>query len=497
LLLALACGCVGYRTPLDDASIVARADAPLGSPDARVSGSDLPGQEASPADSSRAEAAPTDLPGPDLPGREAARADLAVPDLPPDLTGPVLVVVKVGGGAGTVTSTPAGIDCGPTCSALFTELPKTVTLTARTDNGSDARFAGWGGACSGKQRTCTVTVSGPTLVTAGFAPIVNNLVFVSSVRTYATDRGGVAAYDGECNRLANTAGLNNAAGDAYVAWMGDSKTSVFERLGKARGFVRVDGEPVADDPRAMISDGRIYNPIDVDESGKLQRAPALTGVDSNGNATLDTDCNDWTSKTSSAKGIAGSSEAGPVIWYYWEGGTCDRLSGAVYCFMKTKVSTVTIAPQAGRRIFMSNQPVRIGQSAQARCDSDKPSGTGKVAVLRATTTVAASTLIDPSATYVRPDGVVVGLGSDLLAASLRSGIWQLGNGQYASHAVWTGSRLPDQLGTPADTCSDWTSNADGSMYAGGNSPVTGTWWQNPIPWTCSSTYTFVYCIEQP
>ncbi len=76
----------------------------------------------------------------------------------------VLLVKNVGNG-GRVTSSPAGIDCGSTCTASF-ETGATVTLTATPDPGGT--FAGWIGACSGKG-TCTVTLTGAASVTAMFA----------------------------------------------------------------------------------------------------------------------------------------------------------------------------------------------------------------------------------------------------------------------------------------------------------------------------------------
>jgi hypothetical protein len=164
--------------------------------------------------------------------------------------------------------------------------------------------------------------------------------------------------------------------------------------------------------------------------------------------------------------------------------------------MKTETAALTITPKPGRKVFLTNGPVAVGQSADAQCESAKPSGTGPVAALRATTTTAASTMIDPTATYVRPDGIVVGLGSDLLASTLKSGIWQQGNGQYLENrAVWTGSNSPSELGTITSTCSDWTKNT-GAMFAGGSSSVDFSWWVDNIPWTCASTYTWSYCIEK-
>ncbi|MFZ9668523.1 MAG: InlB B-repeat-containing protein [Solirubrobacterales bacterium] len=70
-----------------------------------------------------------------------------------------------GDGTGTVSSTPAGIDCGSTCSAGF-PLSSSVTLTA--DPAAGSTFAGWGGDCSGSSTTCTVTILGDRNVTATF-----------------------------------------------------------------------------------------------------------------------------------------------------------------------------------------------------------------------------------------------------------------------------------------------------------------------------------------
>ena len=73
-------------------------------------------------------------------------------------------------GTGSVTSSPAGIDCGTTaespCSAMF-GYGATVTLTASPTAGS--AFTGWGPPCSGRG-TCSVTITGATEVVASFLP---------------------------------------------------------------------------------------------------------------------------------------------------------------------------------------------------------------------------------------------------------------------------------------------------------------------------------------
>lgn len=75
------------------------------------------------------------------------------------------LVSLLGIGSGSVTSSPAGIDCGSACSATYNS-GTPVTLTAHPGLGSF--FVGWsGGGCSGTG-TCTVPMGANTTVTAQF-----------------------------------------------------------------------------------------------------------------------------------------------------------------------------------------------------------------------------------------------------------------------------------------------------------------------------------------
>jgi len=65
-----------------------------------------------------------------------------------------LTVTLEGNGNGTVSSSPAGIDCGSTCNQTF-DHDAPVTLTATPENGS--RFAGWSGDPDCKDGEITVT----------------------------------------------------------------------------------------------------------------------------------------------------------------------------------------------------------------------------------------------------------------------------------------------------------------------------------------------------
>ncbi|MBI5057601.1 MAG: M6 family metalloprotease domain-containing protein [Nitrospirae bacterium] len=76
-----------------------------------------------------------------------------------------LIVNKPGTGNGTVTSTPAGIDCGADCSELY-DYNTLVDLSASASPGSI--FTGWGGACSGTG-ACIVTMDAAKSVTAIFS----------------------------------------------------------------------------------------------------------------------------------------------------------------------------------------------------------------------------------------------------------------------------------------------------------------------------------------
>ena len=91
-----------------------------------------------------------------------------------------LAVTKSGAGAGTVTSSPAGINCGADCSEDFNS-GTGVSLVAAAAPGST--FESWSGACTGVG-ACSVTMDAAKSVTANFTldPVNYNLnVAVSPV----------------------------------------------------------------------------------------------------------------------------------------------------------------------------------------------------------------------------------------------------------------------------------------------------------------------------
>lgn len=110
-----------------------------------------------------------------------ASAGVAPPQnaaLPP--TTYTLTITLAGTGSGTVTSTPAGISCNPTCSASFAA-GTSVKLTTAAGKGD--YFSGWSGACKGTS-ACTVVMNSNLSATATFninqtVKVLNHIIFMA------------------------------------------------------------------------------------------------------------------------------------------------------------------------------------------------------------------------------------------------------------------------------------------------------------------------------
>jgi len=99
----------------------------------------------------------------------------------------VLSVLKTGTGAGTVSSSPAGISCGSDCTEAYAG-GSSVVLTATASFGSV--FSGWsGGGCSGTG-TCTVALNADTEVTAAFTSAPQTYTLTVSTGTSSTTGSG-------------------------------------------------------------------------------------------------------------------------------------------------------------------------------------------------------------------------------------------------------------------------------------------------------------------
>jgi alpha-tubulin suppressor-like RCC1 family protein len=138
-----------------------------------------------------------------------------------------LSVVRSGAGAGTVTSNPAGINCGADCSQSYNH-GTTVTLTASAAGGST--FDGWSGCDSASGVTCSVVVNSATTVTATFTlnqPQQFNLTVVRSGTGTGTVTSNPAGINcgADCSQSFTsgtgvTLTASAAAGSTFAAWSG-------------------------------------------------------------------------------------------------------------------------------------------------------------------------------------------------------------------------------------------------------------------------------------
>ena len=103
-----------------------------------------------------------------------------------------LSVSKSGTGSGTVTSSPAGIDCGGDCSQAYT-YNQAVTLSAVATTGSS--FTGWSGSgCSGTG-SCVVTMDADKSVTAHFGELAPDLRLTKDDGDVTVAAGDTISYD--------------------------------------------------------------------------------------------------------------------------------------------------------------------------------------------------------------------------------------------------------------------------------------------------------------
>ena len=132
-----------------------------------------------------------------------------------------LTVTRAGNGSGAVTSVPAGIACGASCTQSY-NFGTMVALTATPSTGST--FTSWGGACTGTG-PCVVTITQATAVTATFT-LDTHALAVSKLGTGAGTVTGTGITCGaDCGEIFNygtmvTLTAAASVGSTFGGWGG-------------------------------------------------------------------------------------------------------------------------------------------------------------------------------------------------------------------------------------------------------------------------------------
>lgn len=406
-------------------------------------------------------------------------------------------IVIDGDGAGRLdvagAGLPPGLSCPPRCEGDLAS-GQELLLTPHPEPGSHlAELTPDDGRARLPANQARIYIFGETEVRVRFLRLRHNLIFISS-RTVSTDLGGVAAYDEVCRQLADDAELPT---DDFIALLPSSTESWQVRLGAARGFVGLDGRPVAD----LLQELVLQNPILLTEHARLVAPDLLvfTGLDRAGRVTGS--CQDWTSTNPSERIGVGVTWSGSPLALADGIASCGD-QRPIYCAMRRSSTLMATVPHPGRLVFVSRGEADTAggaAAADALCQSERPASRSGATfrALLARPGVLAAQALELAASYVRPDGQLLGTGFELTGGRLRTGIWQFADGELVPWRtpVLTGSGTsPETAGLPDETCLDWSSTTANVVIG---RPISVHWWWSYSSTGCGPSGAFhLYCVEQ-
>ncbi len=297
-------------------------------------------------------------------------------------------------------------------------------------------------------------------------PVAANLVFITGSQ-FTGQLGGLAGADAKCNAAAMSMGLP----PDFVAWLsvsGASGVNAIDRLSGSRGWMRADGQPVADLPASLGINGPLV-PISYTETGLDVRTTlsfVWTGTDGQGIAGGAT-CSDWS--TTGGTGKCGDPASGPGR-FSSNGDKLCAISAHLYCFETGKLVAVTVPPPTDKIWFVTAgtwTPTGGVTAADSMCSSEATVA-GLDPGFKALLPTLGTTLVErfgSTTSYVRPDGVRIGTLSNPMPNTFPS-LTATGALATGEATVWTGG-LPSSTGTAVSTCTDWS--------AAGVSGAVGDW----------------------
>ncbi len=297
----------------------------------------------------------------------------------------------------------------------------------------------------------------PNATDAAAPNIDANLVFITSA-THDGNFNGLAGADAFCQSLATAAGLDGS----YLAWLSsDEPVNAIDRLHGSRGWVRPDGQPVADLSTDLGIRGPLV-PIAITEGGDDVRGLGLawTGTLANGTKANARVCASWGSADSNVLAQIGDPSQGGGQFTQVPASTVDRCndSNRLYCFGTGKTTELVLPPPTDPIMFVSDQlwlPTGGITSADAVCTQEaadaKLPGTYQAALATGTQPIAAR--FSTNHDYVRVDGVRIGTALTAARIDTFVNLTATGKAVAGDTTVWTGG-LPGAAGGN-QTCNDW------------------------------------------
>lgn len=328
--------------------------------------------------------------------------------------------------------------------------------------------------------------------------LIANVAFATSITTTIDTLGSLNAADTFCQQRAMSAGLPP---NTYRAWLSTASTPAVTRLGTARGWVRVDGRPFADQISQLLT-GEIYHPLRLDELGVDRNGVTVA----TGTAELGTadgrDCSDLVGGTTEQI-LSGVTDATRKKWT--DNAASAQCASAVrlYCLGIDRQAPVSPPLRAGRIAFLSESlfgaSIDGTAKAEAICADEAMSAgfTGAFHPLLASTQVTAASRFTDGERWVRVDGIpLAATAADLLNGSVLTSLNVTSMGRYVSdEQAWTGIENGGTLKQfGVSTCGDWTD----TMASGGVGNVVRTthlWFRSNQPVTCD-TPRRIYCLQE-
>jgi hypothetical protein len=305
-----------------------------------------------------------------------------------------------GAAAGSVSTSPtSNVSCnGPCTTSAQFPIGSNVTLTTSVPGGN---IFNWTGGCTGGSAVCALALN--TNVTVGLVVSHNNYAFITSTASDAK-LGGLTGADQRCQNAAATAGLPLDGFQAFIVEAGMANITSRLTAAGARGWVRVDGQPFAD----QISDltgGAIRTPLWVTETGGfIYQGTPWTGANFDGTPSGN-DCSAWTTNASTSNGSNGVNYEFEGLWYGEGNYGCNTTYNQLYCLGTTLSNPMTYAKTPGRIAFLS----------KANFDTSKGISGGTTGI----TTGSADVLCQTEATQAGLSGTYLALLATTGASSAR------------------------------------------------------------------------------